>query len=105
MQEKTDWQLAVGAKRTQIDRIDAEIIRLLGERGRLVQEVGDLKPHVGAVRVPERERQVIERAQQLCLEHGLEAEFGQQLYLLVIEYFATREEVQVARRAKPPQDY
>ena len=97
--------MAVVAKRAQIDLIDAEIIQLLGERGRLVHEVGELKPHVGAVRVPERERQIIERAQRMCLQHGLDAHFGEQLFLMVVEYFATREEKQVAQRVTAQTDF
>ncbi len=96
--DDTIWRAALIAKRSEIDRVDAEIIRLLGERGRLVHEVGELKPHVAAVRVPEREQQVIDRAGHLAAQHGLEAEFGRQLYHFLINYFATREELQVSQR-------
>ncbi len=96
--EEASWQAAVRVKRAEIDCIDAEIMRLLGERGKLVYAVGELKPHLDTVRVPEREQQIIERAAHLALEHGLEPDFGRQLYLFLIEYFATREQDQVMRR-------
>ena len=105
MQDDTARQIAILAKRAQIDHIDAEIIRLLGERGRLVHEVGELKPHVKAVRVPEREQQIVERAAHLAAQHGLDAEFGRQLYLFLLDYFTRREEAQVMRRVSPVNEY
>ncbi len=98
MKEEPDWQAALAELRAKIDQVDNDIIQLLGERGRLVHQVGELKPHVGAVRVPERERQVVERAALMATEHGLDADFGRELYHFLLNYFATREEVQVARR-------
>ncbi|MDB5078683.1 MAG: Prephenate dehydratase [Chloroflexi bacterium] len=98
MQNDKYWQETLAGIRVSIDQIDAEIIRLLGERGKLVHKVGELKPHVGAVRVPERERQVVERAAHLAAENGLDAEFGRDLYHFLLNYFATREEQQVLER-------
>lgn len=94
------WRHELGEIRKQIDAIDAEVIRLLGERGKLVHKVGELKPHVGAVRVPERERQVLENAARLAEEAGLEAAFGADLYKFLLNYFATREEQQVLERTQ-----
>ncbi|HKI99988.1 MAG TPA: chorismate mutase [bacterium] len=49
--------------REQIDRIDAELLRLLNERAEAALEIGRLKRANGeAIHVPERERSVIERA-------------------------------------------
>ncbi len=98
MNDDPVWQAALAALRIKIDVVDNEIMRLLGERGRLVHQVGELKPHVGAVRVPERERQVVEHAARLAVENGLEADFGRDLYHFLLNYFATREENQVMQR-------
>jgi chorismate mutase-like protein len=94
------WQEKLADIRVSIDALDTEIIRLLGERGKLVHKVGELKPHVGAVRVPERERQVVERAARLAEENGLDADFGRELYRFLLNYFATREEQQVLERTR-----
>jgi chorismate mutase len=99
LSEEPHWHAALVVLRNDIDKIDAEIIRLLGERGRLVHQVGELKPHVGAVRDPKREGQVVERAALLAAENGLEADFGRDLYHFLLNYFATREEVQVMERS------
>jgi isochorismate pyruvate lyase len=73
--------------RAEIDRIDAQVIGLLGERARFVEEVGKLKPSADRVRVPERERQVLDRACQLATEHGIDPTFVEQLYLVIFDYF------------------
>jgi chorismate mutase len=98
VQNNKYWQDTLEGIRVSIDHLDAEIIKLLGERGKLVHKVGELKPHVGAVRVPERERQVVERAARLAEDNGLDAAFGRELYYFLLNYFATREEQQVLER-------
>ena len=98
MSGEPDWQAALAVLRIKIDTIDNEILRLLGERGRLVHQVGELKPHVGAVRDPKREQQVLDRAALLATEYGLESEFGRDLYRFLLNYFASREEIQVMQR-------
>ncbi len=51
--------------RQAIDALDDELVRLLNERARLVQEVGTLKAQLKQpFYVPERERQILERLQQ-----------------------------------------
>lgn len=98
MQNDEFWQEKLANIRVSIDQLDGEIMRLLGERGKLVHKVGELKSHVGAVRVPERERQVVERAACLAEDNGLDAAFGRELYHFLLNYFATREEQQVLER-------
>jgi chorismate mutase len=98
MTEDEYWRAKLLAIRDEIDAIDEQIMRLLGERGKLVHKVGEMKSHVGVVRVPERERQVIGNASRLAVECGLEAEFGAELYKFLLDYFATREEQQVLER-------
>jgi chorismate mutase/prephenate dehydratase len=52
--------------RQAIDALDEELLRLLNQRARLVQEVGALKAQLKQpFYVPERERQIIERMQAL----------------------------------------
>ncbi len=52
----------LGQLRQQIDRVDDQILKLLNERGRIVQKVGDLKrDSMSHIHVPERERSVLDR--------------------------------------------
>jgi isochorismate pyruvate lyase len=95
-EEERGQRLAVIRK--EIDRIDAQVIALLGERARFVVEVGKLKPSVDKVRVPERERQVLERACQLAVEHGIDPSFVEQLYLVMFDYFVDHQQKQLSQR-------
>ena len=51
----------IAGRRTGIDRIDGELVKLLSERARLAQEIGKLKGD-GPVLRPERESEVLRRA-------------------------------------------
>ncbi len=52
----------LGALRQQIDSVDDQILKLLNERGRIAQKVGDLKrDSMSHIHVPERERAVLDR--------------------------------------------
>lgn len=86
--------------RAEIDRIDAAVIALLGERARWVEKAGKFKPTVAQVRVPERERQVIQRVCQLSVEHGIDPSFAEQLYLMMLDYFVSHEQNQVRQRGE-----
>lgn len=52
--------------RKEIDRLDAEIVRLLNERARFAQKIGELKKEANApIYVPEREKAVLEKLAHL----------------------------------------
>lgn len=55
-------QAAIDAARVEIDRIDAEILRLLSERARHVRDIGDAKHRLGEpIYQPDREEKIFER--------------------------------------------
>jgi len=65
MQEKNAIMKELGVYRKNIDKIDDKIIKLLNERGRLVEKVGDLKRRCNLdIYQPERENEIIERLKQ-----------------------------------------
>jgi len=97
-EEERGQRLAVIRK--EIDRIDAQVITLLGERARIVEEVGKLKPSADKVRVPERERQVLERACQLAIENGIDPSFVEQLYLIMFDYFVEHQQKQLTQKTE-----
>jgi chorismate mutase / prephenate dehydratase len=52
--------------RTSIDKLDQQLLALLGQRGKLAQEIAQLKQQANATPfVPSRERQVLERIAEL----------------------------------------
>jgi chorismate mutase-like protein len=80
----TQEQLA--AYRQQIDSIDQQIVELFQQRARLVQEVGNIKREAHLpVTVPSRERQVVEKAQELAKGGPLPAEAVGRIYQKLVE--------------------
>jgi chorismate mutase/prephenate dehydratase len=62
-----DLQKALAGVRNDIDRIDSELLRLLNERARCAQRVGEIKAahgEAGHIYRPEREAQVLRRLQE-----------------------------------------
>ncbi|WP_234086282.1 prephenate dehydratase [Azonexus sp. R2A61] len=65
---QNDLQSALSGVRADIDRIDGDILRLLNERARCAQKVGEIKAEfgdAGFIYRPEREAQVLRRLQEL----------------------------------------
>ena len=57
-----DERAAIEAARTEIDKLDEEIVRLLSERAQQVKEIGRAKHRMGGpVYQPDREERVFER--------------------------------------------
>lgn len=64
---------ALRARRQRIDDIDADVVRLLNDRARIAQEIGNTKSADARLPfAPEREREVLERVRRLGREGPLE---------------------------------
>ena len=64
----SDLQQALSGVRNEIDRIDGELLKLLNERARCAQKVGEIKAEhgeAGHIYRPEREAQVLRRLQDI----------------------------------------
>ena len=72
--------------RAEIDRVDQQIIELLGKRAELVRSLGKFKKG-GPVRDPERERRVLEKVKGLALDRGLSPDFVEKVYRGFFSYF------------------
>jgi chorismate mutase len=80
----TEEQLA--AYRQQIDSLDQAIVKLIEERARVVEKVGQLKREAHLpVTVPSREQQVIEKAQELARGGPLPSAAVGRIYQKLIE--------------------
>jgi chorismate mutase len=72
--------------RDEIDDVDENIIRLLGVRFRLTQQVGELKAQHSLAPVdPQREAEQRERYEKLALTNGLSPSLVQHLFRLVVD--------------------
>jgi chorismate mutase len=87
--------MSLESLRQKIDRIDAEILGLLGERMRLALKTAAFKP---AVRDARRERAIVSRLRTQASDPGrLSPDFVAALYDLI---FAESRKVQAASRSK-----
>ncbi|NOZ69146.1 MAG: cupin domain-containing protein [Deferribacteres bacterium] len=73
--------------RSGIDRIDADIIKLLSQRSALVSEAGKLKESASAVRDQERVEKVISKIKQIAVKEGLDPEIAEKIYRNIIDCF------------------
>ena len=89
--------------RREIDRIDDQIIDLLGERFALLHEVAAYKrPRDIPVVVPERIAEVVERCVARGQRHGLDAQMVRDLYSRVIDEACRVEERVLSERPHRP---
>lgn len=70
--------------RAEIDRIDAQIVPLLGERGRYVLAAARFKSRAEEVPAPQRVEQVIAQVRALAEAHGALPEVVERVYRAMI---------------------
>lgn len=79
----------LGNLRGEIDRIDAGILRLLGQRARIVEQVGKLKMSTDKVRDYKREGEILRRVRSLARKEGIDEQIVENIYLLLLDYFVS----------------
>lgn len=77
--------------RTEIDRIDREILGLLGTRAGYVHAAARFKETEEAVAAPERQAAVFRTRREWALEEDLDPDFIERIYRELIAYFVQRE--------------
>ncbi len=78
--------LGVPMLRDEIDRIDRELVRLLGRRLRRSVEIGLIKAERGlALRSPDREAELIDEARTDAVAEGLDPDYVARMMELVLE--------------------
>ena len=68
-----------------VDRLDEEIVRLIGERFRYMDAAARIKPDREAVRDEARKAQVLANVAGLAREHGVPEEAAAELYERLVE--------------------
>ncbi|MGQ9825592.1 MAG: prephenate dehydratase domain-containing protein, partial [Desulfotomaculales bacterium] len=77
--------------REEIDRLDEQIVRLLGRRTRLAKKIGGLKQ--GArIRDRKREEEIIRRVRKIAAEEGLDESFVVRIYRQLFTYCVALQE-------------
>lgn len=84
--------------RTQIDRIDQEIVGLLAERGGYVRQAARFKRTTAEVAAPARVAQVIAKVRALAGEQGADPDLVERVYRTLIAGFSEQERTEVQRQ-------
>ncbi|MDD4965286.1 MAG: chorismate mutase [Gallionella sp.] len=77
--------------RTNIDRIDREIVALLAERGSFVKQAASFKKSTEDVKAPQRVEQVISKVITLSQELGANPSVTEHVYRAMISGFINAE--------------
>jgi isochorismate pyruvate lyase len=83
--------------REAIDAIDAEVIRLLGNRAKYVHQVVNFKKQPEEVRAPERYQQVMRQRRLWAEADGLNPDVIESMYRLLVDNFI-EEELELIRQ-------
>ena len=77
--------------RAEIDRLDQEVIRLLGQRFQYVQAASQFKTSKTSVRAPERFKAMLEQRRVWAREAGLDPGVIENMYRELVSYFIEEE--------------
>ncbi len=77
----------LGEVRSNIDRIDREIVKLLAERGQYVHEAARFKKDPTSVEAPARAEAVVQRAMRLAAADGLPPSVAEATYRAMMRAF------------------
>lgn len=88
--------------RTAIDVVDADLVRLLARRERLVRRAAPLKRDAQAVQAPGRVEQIIARARAQALTAGADPDVVERIYRAMVQAFIDMELAE-HRQATPRQ--
>lgn len=77
--------------RTNIDRIDQELIRLISERSTFVDQAAQFKKTESEVEAPKRVEQVITKVRGLAQKENLNPDIAESIYRAMITAFIQQE--------------
>ena len=86
--------------RAEIDRIDAALVDLIGERFTFVDRAWQLKQSPAEARVPWRIQQVIDRVRARAAEQGIPPELAEALWRQMIGWFIQYEEEKLRQQSE-----
>lgn len=77
--------------RSNIDRIDKELIRLISERSTFVNQAAQFKKTESEVEAPKRVEQVITKVRDLAQKENLDPDIAESIYREMITAFIQQE--------------
>ncbi len=95
--------LGVPSMRDEIDRIDRELVRLVAQRLDLSVDIGRMKAAQGLpLRSPEREAELIEEAKADAARWGVDPEYAEQLFMLILQHSRAAQRRSIDAREEIP---
>jgi isochorismate pyruvate lyase len=89
--------------RSNIDRIDHDILALMAERGSFVHEAARFKPDPASVDDPHRVEQIIAKIRDLAPQNQLSPDVAEATYRAMIAAFTAEERRLVEQQSSPAQ--
>jgi isochorismate pyruvate lyase len=80
--------------RESIDNLDIQIVKLISERSRFVEQAAKFKKDTADVKAPKRVEAVIEKVRNIANENNVKPEIIEQVYRTMISCFINHELVQ-----------
>lgn len=77
--------------RTEIDRIDQEIISLLGNRYQYVQSAAKFKKDEQGVKAPDRVKSMLAKRRGWAEQAGLDPDMIEEMYTNLVNFFIKKE--------------
>lgn len=77
--------------RKEIDDLDREVIRLIGQRFKYVQAAAKFKKDENSVKAPERFKSMLEKRREWAIEEGLSPDAIEKMYRDLVNYFISEE--------------
>src|SRR5437868_11173601 len=93
--KEDDWRTpctSLAEVRSNIDRLDTAITRLLAERNHFVTEAAKFKPSVAGVVVPSRVEEIITRVREMAAELHVNPDSIEMVYRTIIDAFTKDEQ-------------
>lgn len=78
--------------RAEVDQLDDQIVKLLGQRTRIVKKIGELKKK-GKIRNSCREEEIIYRLRKIAREQGMDEQIIERIYHLLFGYYVSLQTV------------
>jgi len=88
--------------RTEIDKLDRQVIKLIGQRFEYVQAAAKFKTNVATVKAPERFQAMLQQRRVWAEEVGLNANAIEKMYRDLVNHFI-EEEVKLWQRSQANQ--
>ena len=71
--------------RTEIDKLDDQIVELIGNRNSFIKQAAQFKNTVDEVKAPERINEIIAKVRHKALTMGMSANLLEEIYTIMID--------------------